>query len=88
MARCTHNQIHSPERGGKSDHHSRRTESEAHESECTRRVALRLKGGDDRSSQNITDELLKFIESYVAKHSPKPKGRRKCNVPFYLVQIN
>jgi hypothetical protein len=27
--------------------------------------------------QNMTDELLKFIESYVAKHSPKPKGRRK-----------
>ena len=27
--------------------------------------------------QNMTDELLKFIESYVAKNSPKPKGRRK-----------
>jgi hypothetical protein len=27
--------------------------------------------------QNMTDELLKFIESYVAKHAPKPKGRRK-----------
>jgi hypothetical protein len=26
--------------------------------------------------QNMTDELLKFIESYVAKHSPKQKGRR------------
>ena len=26
--------------------------------------------------QNMTDELMKFIESYVAKHSPKPKGRR------------
>ena len=27
--------------------------------------------------QNMTDELLKFIESYVAKYAPKPKGRRK-----------
>jgi hypothetical protein len=26
--------------------------------------------------QNMTYELLKFIEAYVAKHSPKPKGRR------------
>jgi hypothetical protein len=23
--------------------------------------------------QNMTDELLKFIESYVSKYSPKPK---------------
>ena len=27
--------------------------------------------------QNMTDELLKFIESYITKYSPKPKGRRK-----------
>ena len=27
--------------------------------------------------QNMTDELLKFIESYVSKYSSKPKGRRK-----------
>ena len=27
--------------------------------------------------QNMTDELLKFIESYVIKYVPKPKGRRK-----------
>ena len=27
--------------------------------------------------QNITDELLKFIRSYVDKHSSKPKRRRK-----------
>ena len=27
--------------------------------------------------QNMTDELLKFIESYVTKHSSKPKGRRR-----------
>jgi len=27
--------------------------------------------------ENMTDELLRFIESYVAKYSPKPKGRRK-----------
>ena len=27
--------------------------------------------------QNMTDVLLEFIESYITKHSPKPKGRRK-----------
>lgn len=27
--------------------------------------------------QNMTDELLKFIESYVAKYAPKPQGRCK-----------
>jgi len=27
--------------------------------------------------KNMTDELLKFIESYIAKYAPKPKGRRK-----------
>ena len=27
--------------------------------------------------QNMTDELLKFIQDYVAKHESKPKGRRK-----------
>ena len=28
--------------------------------------------------QNMTDELLKFIQSYVAKHAPKQsKGRRR-----------
>jgi hypothetical protein len=27
--------------------------------------------------QNMTDELLKFIESYVAKYAPKPKRRRQ-----------
>ena len=28
--------------------------------------------------QNMTDELLKFIEDYVNKHAPKQsKGRRK-----------
>jgi len=27
--------------------------------------------------QNMTDELLKFIQTYVAKYAPKPKGRRK-----------
>lgn len=25
---------------------------------------------------NMTDVLLEFIQSYVDKHSPKPKGRR------------
>jgi hypothetical protein len=27
--------------------------------------------------QNMTDELLKFIRSYVDKHSSKPARRRK-----------
>jgi hypothetical protein len=27
--------------------------------------------------QNMTDILLEFIESYVDKHAPKPKGRQR-----------
>ena len=27
--------------------------------------------------QNMTDELLEFIKSYIAKYSPKPKRRHK-----------
>lgn len=27
--------------------------------------------------ENMTNELLKFIEAYIAKNAPKPKGRRK-----------
>ncbi len=27
--------------------------------------------------QNMTDVLMEFIQSYVDKHSSKPKGRRK-----------
>jgi hypothetical protein len=27
--------------------------------------------------ENMTDVLLEFIKSYITKHSPKPKGRRK-----------
>ncbi len=26
---------------------------------------------------NMTDVLMEFIKSYVAKHATKPKGRRK-----------
>jgi hypothetical protein len=26
---------------------------------------------------NMTDVLLEFIEEYIAKNSPKPKGRRQ-----------
>lgn len=25
---------------------------------------------------NMTDVLMEFIQNYVTKHSPKPKGRR------------
>jgi len=27
--------------------------------------------------ENMTDVLLEFIQTYVTKHSPKPKGRSK-----------
>ena len=27
--------------------------------------------------KNMTDVLLEFIQNYVEKYSPKPKGRRK-----------
>ena len=27
--------------------------------------------------KNMTDVLLEFIQEYITKHSPKPKGRRK-----------
>jgi hypothetical protein len=27
--------------------------------------------------KNMTDVLLEFIQNYVEKNSPKPKGRRK-----------
>jgi hypothetical protein len=27
--------------------------------------------------QNMTDVLLEFIQNFIKKHSPKPKGRRK-----------
>ncbi len=27
--------------------------------------------------KNMTDVLLEFIQNYITKHSPKPKGRRK-----------
>ena len=36
-----------------------------------------FKAATAAKGQNMTDELMKFIESYVAKHSPKPKGRRQ-----------
>jgi hypothetical protein len=27
-------------------------------------------------SENMTDVLMEFIKSYIAKHAPKPKRRR------------
>jgi hypothetical protein len=27
--------------------------------------------------ENMTDVMLEFIQTYVTKHSPKPKGRSK-----------
>ncbi len=36
-----------------------------------------FKAATAAQGQNMTDELLKFIETYVAKILPKPKGRRK-----------
>jgi hypothetical protein len=37
---------------------------------------IRFKSVTAAQGQNMTDVLLEFIENYVAKHSPKPKGRR------------
>jgi len=36
-----------------------------------------FKAATAAKGQNMTDELLKFIESYVAKYATKPKGRRQ-----------
>jgi len=36
-----------------------------------------FKAATAAKGQNMTDELLKFIESYVIKYAPKPKGRRQ-----------
>lgn len=36
-----------------------------------------FKAATAAKGENMTDELLKFIESYVSKYSSKPKGRRK-----------
>ena len=36
-----------------------------------------FKAATAAKGQNMTDELLKFIESYIAKNAPRPKGRRK-----------
>ncbi len=36
-----------------------------------------FKAATAAKGQNMTDELLKFIQSYIAKYSTKPKGRRK-----------
>ena len=37
-----------------------------------------FKAATAAQGQNMTDELLKFIESYVAKHGqPSKKGRRQ-----------
>ena len=40
--------------------------------------ATAFKAATAARGQNMTDELLKFIQNYVAKHSPKQsKGRRQ-----------
>ena len=36
-----------------------------------------FKAATAAQGQNMTDELLKFIRSYVDKNAPKPKRRRK-----------
>ena len=36
-----------------------------------------FKAATAAQGENMTDELLKFIRSYVGKHSSKPKRRRK-----------
>ena len=36
-----------------------------------------FKAATAAQGENMTDELLKFIRSYIGKHSSKPKRRRK-----------
>ena len=36
-----------------------------------------FKAASAARGENMTDVLLEFIEDYVTKHGPKPKGRRK-----------
>ena len=36
-----------------------------------------FKSATAANGQNMTDVLLERIKEYVAKYSPKPKGRRK-----------
>jgi hypothetical protein len=36
-----------------------------------------FKAATAAQGENMTDVLLEFIKSYITKHSPKPKGRRK-----------
>jgi hypothetical protein len=36
-----------------------------------------FKSATAAEGQNMTDVLIEFIESYVARYSPKPQGRRK-----------
>jgi len=35
-----------------------------------------FKAATAAQGESMTDTLLKFIEDYVSKHSPKPKRRR------------
>ena len=36
-----------------------------------------FKGVTASQGKNMTDVLLEFIQNYVMKHSPKPKGRQR-----------
>ena len=36
-----------------------------------------FKSATAAEGQNMTDVLIEFIESYIAKYSAKPQGRRK-----------
>ena len=36
-----------------------------------------FKAATAAEGKNMTDILLEFIQSYVGKHAPKPKGRQR-----------
>ena len=79
LARRTHNQISSPlERKGVSQIV---TVAGQQVKRMNLNVPVELhnafKAATAARGQNMTDELLKFIENYVTKNSSKPKGRRK-----------
>ena len=77
VAAVTHNQIHSPSGKGVSA-------IKKPEEPRLKRVNLNIpvelhnsfKAATAAKGLNMTDVLMEFIQSYVAKNAPKPKGRR------------
>jgi hypothetical protein len=78
VAAGTHNQIHSPP--GKEVSAIKKAE-EPRVKRMNLNVEVELhnsfKSVTAAQGQNMTDVLLKYIQSYVDKYAAKPKGRRK-----------